>query len=124
MNDKEYLTWDEFDVAIEKMAEEYRSRGLNCTGVFGIPRGGLPLAVALSHRLNLPLMLHMNKSLLLVDDIADKGTTLSAYKFFDESPVFTIHYHRQSVVVPDFWVYEKTDKWIVYPWETNSDERA
>lgn len=49
-----------------------------------------------------------------MDDIADKGKTLMP--FTDRFFIFTLFYHRQSVVVPDYWVYEKKDNFIVFPW--------
>ena len=34
----------------------------------------------------------------------------------------TIHYHKQSIIEPDYWVDEKGDDWIVYPWEREDSE--
>ena len=36
--------------------------------------------------------------------------------------IFTIHYHQQSTVIPDFFAHEKKDKWIVYPWESENSQ--
>ena len=65
------------------------------------------------------------EKVLVVDDIADTGRTLEQLKrleVFKNSMFATLDYHRQSVVEPDFWVNEKGDKWIVYPWERNDSE--
>lgn len=122
--EKEYITWKQFDIAIDKMVDEYRFRKYNCECVHGIPRGGLPFAVALSHKLELPFLQKIQteyvtrNKILLTDDIADSGGTLDLYRdYFSNRIIFTMHYHKQSKTIPDFWVYEKTDKWIVYPWE-------
>ena len=40
----------------------------------------------------------------------------------DHNLLFTIHYHSQSITKPDFWVWDKKDKWIVYPWETEDSD--
>ena len=84
-------------------------------GVYGFPRGGLPLAVWISHKAKLPLLMSPYRNALLVDDIADTGATLLRYK--DTNYIATMYYHRQSLVKPDFWLVEKRDKWIVFPWE-------
>ena len=101
----------EFFVAL--VAEECQKRAFS--GVYGFPRGGLPLAVWISHRAKLPMLMSPYKGALLVDDIADTGATLSRYK--DTNFIATMFYHRQSLVKPDLWVYEKTNEWIVFPWE-------
>jgi hypothetical protein len=48
------LTWHDFDRAVASIAE--RLHGRRFRGVHGLPRGGLVLAVSLSHRLELPLL--------------------------------------------------------------------
>ena len=45
-----YFTWKEFDQDVEYIAD--KCKFLKFSGIYGIPRGGLCLAVALSHRLN------------------------------------------------------------------------
>ena len=55
---------------------------------------------------NLPM------KLLIIDDIADTGKTLEHYV---DDTIFTIHCHKQSIVKPDYYVWDKYDKWIVYP---------
>lgn len=112
-------SWDDFDRAIDKFVEFCRENNLRFSGIYAIPRGGLVPGVCLSHRLRLPLFYHcLDKSVLVVDDIADTGKTL--LPFSGKSFIFTIFYHKQSLVVPDFWVYEKTGGWIIFPWERKS----
>ena len=97
--------------------------------VYGLPRGGLPIAVSLSHRLHLPLLMDYydrkivtDKKILVVDDIADTGHTLKDFEN-KHNIICTFHYHEQSIIEPDYWIHKKDDDWIVYPWELNdSDE--
>ena len=48
------LSWADFDACVQVLTQRYGSRSFD--GVFGIPRGGLCLAVGLSHSLELPLL--------------------------------------------------------------------
>ena len=130
---KEFITWEQYDNYINKIFDWVdqlqRYQGLELGAVYGLPRGGLPIAVSLSHRLNLPLLMDYydrkivtDKQILVVDDIADTGETLKDFQN-KHNVICTFHYHEQSIVKPDFYCEEKGDKWIVYPWETeDSDE--
>lgn len=107
------VTWGMVETFVDDVAQACRQHPF--TGVYGFPRGGLPLAVWVSHKAKLPLLLSPYEGALLVDDIADTGSTLARYK--DSHFIATMFYHRQSMVVPNLWLYEKHDKWIVFPWE-------
>ena len=116
------VTWKEVDNAVDFFIDAYNTQNLNCEFILGIPRGGLVLATMLSYRLDLPLHLVSepirDNKVLVVDDIADTGQTLErVLKNLSRSITFTMHHHRQSVVTPHAWLHEKTDEWIVYPWE-------
>ena len=49
-----YFTWGEFDKSVEQIANKCRFK--NFSGIYGVPRGGLCLAVALSHKLKIELI--------------------------------------------------------------------
>jgi len=63
-----------------------------------------------------------NKSLLLIDDVADQGLSLRAAreecleKGAREVRTATLHLKPSSVFIPDFYAMV-TDAWIIYPWE-------
>ena len=61
------LSWEELDEAVFKLASTFEGVALN--GVYGFPRGGLPLAVALSHQLSIPLLKEPEEDCLFVDDV-------------------------------------------------------
>lgn len=108
------VTWDMVDRFVDAVFNICGQRDFS--GVYGFPRGGLPLAVWISHRAGLPLLLAPSENALLVDDIADTGATL--FKYRKSHFIATMFYHRQSSVVPDFWMFEKkNDEWVVFPWE-------
>ena len=129
MVNKKFITWDEYDDMVNKIAVYIKHISKEEIGaVYGLPRGGLPIAVSLSHSLGLPLLMDYydrkivtDKKILVVDDIADTGHTLKDFENRNNI-ICTFHYHKQSIVKPDFYCEEKGDKWIVYPWETKDSE--
>jgi len=122
---KEFISWEQYQLAIDGLSIAYGNMTDECGAIYGLPRGGLPIAVSLSHALELPLLMNYydrkivtDKKILVVDDIADTGHTLKDFQN-ENNVICTIHYHPQSIVKPDVWVWDKGDNWIVYPWETD-----
>lgn len=121
---KEFVSWNVIDEAVTDIAFNIKNTNKDFKGVYGIPRGGLILAVMLSHKLDLPLIMskdELDENSIIIDDIADTGKTLLDFVEY-ESYVVTIHEHEQSLIKPDYSVLDKGDKWIVYPWETEDSE--
>ena len=109
-----YFSWCEFDKSVEHIAN--KCKFLEFSGVYGIPRGGLCLAVALSHKLKINLISEPIKNSLIVDDIYETGITLKAFKHIEGAMFFVLF----SKVSPTWWnsvqISEKNE-WIVFPWE-------
>ena len=61
------LSWVEFDQAVQSLVEQLSSTTF--AGIYGGPRGGLCLAVALSHALQRPLLAEPQPDALIVDDV-------------------------------------------------------
>jgi xanthine phosphoribosyltransferase len=114
-----HLSWQDFDRAVEQMAKTCGRRPTS--GIFGIPRGGLVLAVGLSHRLDLPLLPGPQPGCLVVDDVFETGRTLAPYRELEGSTLLV----WVSKAEPLWWqaveVYSSAE-WIVFPWENG--ERA
>lgn len=117
MPKKLFYNWNQFGLDIKKMAKKLAPKKKQFDSIWGPTRGGLPIAVCLSHSLGLKFVARpKGKKTLIVDDIADTGKTLFKYRqagYF----VATIFYHRQSKFVPNLWLREKKDQWVVFPWE-------
>jgi len=108
------LNWDDFDRAVQQIAA--RCAGRRFTGIHGIPRGGLCLAVALSHRLELPLLPDARPGCLLVDDVYETGLTLEAHRQLPEAQAVV----WISKAEPQWWLAAEVTTaadWIVFPWE-------
>ena len=118
-----YFTWKEFDKAVEHIAN--RCQFLEFSGIYGVPRGGLCLAVALSHKLKINLISEPKKNSLIVDDVYETGLTLTTFKDIEGAMFFVLF----SKIKPTWWntVYmSEKSEWIVFPWENTfnfQDER-
>ncbi len=109
-----YFTWTEFDNSVEHITN--KCKFLDFSGIYGVPRGGLCLAVALSHKLNINLISEPKKNSLIVDDVYETGITLNNFKDIDGATFFVLF----SKIKPTWWnsVYLSEEKeWIVFPWE-------
>ena len=49
---KTFVTWHEYENHIHSIVNWVQSQDLNLGAVYGLPRGGLPIAVSLSHTIN------------------------------------------------------------------------
>lgn len=113
----EVFTWLDFDKDVSTLREKILATGYRFENIYGIPRGGLVLAVALSHVLNLPLKTREEEvgvNTLIVDDISDSGDTLLPYR---RSVTATLHVVRGTKVVPTFYTRVRQKNWVIYPWE-------
>jgi hypoxanthine phosphoribosyltransferase len=119
------FSWSDFDRAVDQIVWQLTAGNkLDQFGqIWGIPRGGLILAVALSHRLDKPLVSDIDqlsipanhRRFLVVDEICDTGKTLEP---FSNLLTATIHYNPKACYRPIIWVYPKSEEdWIIYPWE-------
>ena len=113
------LSWQQFDDAVALLAVRARSRDL--TGVYGVPRGGLCLAVALSHAMDLPLLQSPDPDALVVDDVYETGRTLETLRLQFPQASFAVWVSK----TPPLWWHaaEVVDspEWLLFPWE-NADQ--
>ena len=116
-----YFTWSEFDNAVEHIAS--KCKFLEFYGIYGVPRGGLCLAVALSHKLKINLISEPIKNSLIVDDVYETGITLNTYKEIEGAMFFVLF----SKCKPKWWksvfISEKSE-WIVFPWENTLNSES
>jgi hypoxanthine phosphoribosyltransferase len=85
------------------------------------------LAVALSHRLDLPLLQTPQPGCLLVDDVYETGLTLAPHRELADARVVV----WVSKVEPQWWQAVEvmsSSEWLVFPWEdaaaASADEAA
>ena len=116
-----YFTWSEFEKSVEYIAN--KCKVLDFSGIYGVPRGGLCLAVALSHRLKINLISEPLKNSLIVDDVYETGITLNTFKDIEGATFFVLF----SKVNPIWWntvhISEKKE-WIIFPWENSLNSKG
>ena len=113
-----YVTWEDVERFITSASSYLGLEAFpkSYTGVYGPARGGLIFAVIFSNRFNLPFLGAPQVGCLCVDDICDTGDTALAWKNKGYT-IATMFYKQGAKVVPDYWLQEKEDKWIIFPWE-------
>jgi hypoxanthine phosphoribosyltransferase len=116
---KIYLSYEDYELYINDLVDKIKKGKEKFDGVYGVPRGGLPIAVHLSHHLNLPLLTKPTKETLVVDDISDTGETLENIKHKRVACIYSTIWTKTE---PDYFVAFKVgeETWIVFPWEVKS----
>ena len=107
------LTWIDFQDAIDILATYIRP---GASGIFGEPRGGLPLAVALSHRTGLRFLREPNGDMIWVDDIIDSGETLGCRGVDFPRAQYIAWIGRAKHPAVEVARIIRSD-WVVFPWE-------
>ena len=146
------VSWDQYHSLIEHLALLIHDRGCLFDQVVALSRGGLRVGDLLSRLFNRPLVVMAASSyggangreqgcvrvgqslahtcprlgnLLLVDDLADQGNTLSAATTWlrqsinpDSLTTAVLWLKRHSTVRPDIWAMElSASPWILQPFE-------
>ena len=116
-----HFSWREFDKIVEEIADKCRFKDFS--GIYGVPRGGLCLAVALSHKLKIKLIPEPTKNSLIVDDVYETGITLNTFKDIEGAMFFVLF----SKIKPTWWntvFITKKSQWIVFPWENTLNSKS
>ncbi|MDG6942377.1 MAG: phosphoribosyltransferase [Nitrososphaerota archaeon] len=141
-----YISWSEYGNLAEALAEKVRANGRHYDLVVGIARGGIPVAMVVSDRLNVkidfvnvksyndigkrapPKILStltegiVGKDVLLVDDLVDEGDTMAFMRKYlaEQNPksLETAVMFRKpwSREEPDYFL-EIVSEWVVFPFE-------
>ncbi len=136
------LTWSDFDAAVAEMALLIPP---NIHSVFGVPRGGMPLAVALSHHARKqyvtrpPVDPDTRRGVLIIDDIFHTGETLRFLRkgvWHPQQPTLVWYLRRSThsvLTLDDSIALQHVkeiigEEWLCFPWENydraSADEAA
>ena len=128
------IDWQTFDFAVTDIVGEYEDKGI--TQIVGLSRGGLPLAVALSNKLGIPMVpivwqtrdgavkdieglnkLENIETTLFVDDICDSGLTIEQIRRTYPDSIWCTLINKTPGFVDYSPLEVDGDEWIVFPWE-------
>ena len=129
------ISWDEFDSLSKnlvnqlplKLVRRYGPGFPENAAIWGIPRGGLIVALRLSYLqpefIFKDLVMLTSNGGFIIDDVVDSGKTmgkcLKGLNMNGEKvKIASLFYRHSSIVVPDYYVEEiPDDTWIEFPWE-------
>jgi hypoxanthine phosphoribosyltransferase len=146
--DREVLTWPRFGEASRELAAEVVSSGFRPDIILAIARGGLTVAGALGYalgikncfaisveyytgideRLDVPVVLPpmpdlvavRDLNVLIADDVADTGETLSMVEQIIHPHVLearsAVLYTKSRSIIEPTYTWRRTDAWITFPW--------
>lgn len=117
---KHQVNWKEFFLLSTKLANSIDWTKYD--SIHPIIRGGICVASELSSISNVPIAWELSQdkrsSTLIVDDICDSGTTLEPF-MHNGYDCAVLHYAGHGT--PPTYYAEKSNEWIVYPWEESND---
>ena len=149
--EREVLTWSVFGDASRQLAAQVVADGFQPDIILAIARGGLTVAGALGYalgikncfaisveyytgideRLDVPVVLPpmpdlvavRDLNVLIADDVADTGDTLSMveriiHPHVREARSAVLYAKSRSIIEPTY-TWRRTDAWITFPWSAD-----
>ena len=80
-----YIDYAKWKLFADSLIQRVMRSGKNYSSVYGVPRGGTPLAVYVADKLKIPVIgtLPVTETCLIVDDLIDSGRTRERFSTFD-----------------------------------------
>lgn len=147
-----YYSTADFAVSTNIITQLIKNKNRDYEYILPVPRGGYCLAIALSEKLDIPLLdkhihhvkgypllewddedqsYHINnkkgtEKILVVDDIIDSGTTRKKFKYYDFASIHVSdhYFNNPSAETKDRFTYfhKVSDDWINYFWEEAAEK--
>ena len=132
-----FISYDDFGKYCEQLVDKIRDHK-DCEKlefVYGIPNSGLPVALHMSKRLGIPLILDLNYAsyakgfVLVCDNFVDTGMTMNSYFDFEQEFSFYNLFDRKitaaiankvdAMYKADVYVLDvMPNQLICFPWES------
>ena len=129
---KLYITQKDISSMLDTIVSKMKLDKYEPDAIVGVNRGGLQIAVMLSHYFDVPCIPIASSSVdisnsgkyLVIDDDCGEGYTLAGIKStFDieeniDVKYAVLYYNTRANFQPDYWAEEGgIDPYVVYPWE-------
>jgi len=119
------FTYNDLSELVDKLYPDLkkRIRSMQITSVYGIPRSGIPLAVALAYKLNIPLVQKPDEKSLVADDYIDTSKTIMNY--YDNLKVVIAMSDYTKEGGYDHYLLNKpiVDNDITFPWTDKIEKK-
>lgn len=109
------VTWEGAQDEAKRLA--YRHHNANLSGVFGIPRGGVPVALMAASHLGVPVLDEPQPGALIVDDLVDSGRTWE--RWHRDDCIFDTLYRKPWAPAHVAPAATQVGDWMQFPWETS-----
>ncbi len=123
---KNWLDWsfveNRIGLLVKQIKEFEEKEGFEFKDIYGVPRGGLYLAVRLSYLLKREIITNkeeIGKRTLVVDDCTNTGRTLSSFSDKGFKTLVLVH-RSKSLAKPTFYGFI-SDEDVNYFWEAEDD---
>lgn len=113
----EIISWEEITDWISKLATSIKDK--NYSGIYGIPRGGLILAILLSYKTGLPMLQAPCQNCLVVDDDASTGLTLLPY--YNRYDIALMYKNPDCKLKPTYLYKEYGEIFKVFVWNIGNE---
>jgi GTP cyclohydrolase IA len=117
----QHLTWADIQVEVERLTQRLTGMSNGITHVYGIPQGGVPVALLVAQATGLLITdIPAPGKTLIVDDLVDTGSTMRAYR---EQGYLCEALYRKPHSPQDLAPYAtQVDAWLAFPWERDDGD--
>jgi len=96
---------------VERIIQKHLGSNVEVIKIFGVPRGGVPVALALSGYFGFSIVDDPDEADIIVDDIIDSGATAEQYS----------HYQKPFYALIDKTQPDAFSEWVIFPWEDSAN---
>lgn len=112
------ISYDKLAADTKKLAANLVDIAKDYDSIYGVPRGGVPIAIMLGHEMGLPLVDTVGDKTLVVDDLVDSGKTMEQYKDHTFVALYAKAHSPEALVVEVF----NSDDWLEFPYEATNED--
>jgi GTP cyclohydrolase IA len=124
-----YYSPEQFRNDCDSLARKIKDARLACKVIYGIPQGGIALAMELGRLLGKRVIDTKElpgwdkECVLVVDDVVDSGATINRFKDYVTAVIhLKVCDQKHFDFLPTFYCHQTTDDWIVYWWESTKEK--